>query len=57
MTTTQLIRQKINQLPIGYPVSYRDFNLETSQQQAGIKALNRMVQADKLAKIGKGRFE
>lgn len=56
MTTTQLIRQKIDQLPIGYPVSYRDFDLEKSQQQAGIKALNRMVKAGKLAKIGKGRF-
>lgn len=56
MTTTQLITQQINQLPTGCQFSYRDFDLDKSQHQAGIKALNRMVQAGILAKIGKGKF-
>lgn len=56
MTTTQLIKQHLNQLPVGYPFSYRDFDLDKSQQQAGIKALNRMVKTGTLAKIGKGKF-
>ena len=41
---------------MGYPFGYQDFNLDASKQEAGIKALNRMVDAGKLAKLSKGRF-
>ncbi len=56
MTTTQFIASRIEKLPVGQIFSYTDFLKEPSQREAVIKALNRMVEAGKLAKLAKGKY-
>lgn len=56
MTTTQFIASRIEKLPAGQIFSYTDFLKEPSQREAVIKALNRMVEAGKLAKLSKGKY-
>ncbi|HQW95609.1 MAG TPA: DUF6088 family protein [Saprospiraceae bacterium] len=56
MNTTQLITRRIEKLPTGQIFSYTDFLKEPRQREAVIKALNRMVEAGKLAKLSKGKY-
>ncbi len=56
MKVTDYIEDIINRFPKGYVFTYEDFNMEVSKKQALIKALNRMVEANKLSKLSKGRY-
>jgi len=56
MKTTDYITQQLEKLPQGYVFSYTDFIKQPEQKEAVIKALNRMVAAQKLAKLAKGRY-
>lgn len=56
MKVTNYIENIINRLPKGYVFTHEDFNVEVNKKQALIKALNRMVEANKLSKLSKGRY-
>lgn len=56
MKTTDYIVFTIDRLPKGYVFTYSDFITEEHKAQAIIKALNRMEDAVKIAKLSKGRF-
>lgn len=43
-------------MPKGYVFTYADFITEVSKKEAVIKALNRMVEARKIAKLSKGKY-
>lgn len=56
MKTTEYIALTINRLPKGYVFTYADFTNEVNQEQAVIKALNRMVASGKISKLSKGKY-
>jgi len=56
MKTAQPIASSIEQFPAGKVFTYVDIASKSSQKEAVIKALNRMVAAGKLAKLSKGRY-
>lgn len=56
MKISDYIASTIDRLPKGYIFTYADFNTEVSQKEAVIKALNRMVASDKIAKLSKGKY-
>lgn len=56
MKVTNYIENIINRLPKGYVFTHEDFDVEANKKQALIKALNRMVEANKLSKLSKGRY-
>jgi hypothetical protein len=56
MKISEYIAFTINRLPKGYIFTYEDFTTEVSQKEAVIKALNRMVASDKIAKLSKGKY-
>jgi hypothetical protein len=56
LKTTDYIAYIIDRFPKGFVFTYADFNSEVSQNQALIKALNRMVISGKIAKLSKGKY-
>lgn len=56
MKTTEYIALTIDRLPRGYVFTYSDFITEVTKKEAIIKALNRMVEAGKIAKLTKGKY-
>ncbi|WP_298358967.1 DUF6088 family protein, partial [Runella sp.] len=56
MKTSNFIAFTIERLPKGYVFTYTDFMTEVNRKEAVIKALNRMVQAGKIAKLSKGKY-
>lgn len=56
MKTTNLIASKIDRLPKGYVFTYYDITKEVNKKEAAIKALNRMVESGKIAKLAKGKY-
>src|SRR5699024_2353809 len=56
MTVTEKVQRGIRQFPKGKVFTYADFIEKESQKEAIIKALNRLVQSEKIIKLGKGRF-
>lgn len=56
LKTTKYIESKIERLPRGYVFTYEDFIEEVNQKEAVIKALNRMVASNKIAKLSKGKY-
>lgn len=56
MKVTEHIEFKIDRLPKGYVFTYDDFVTEVSKKEAVIKALNRMVAVNKIAKLSKGKY-
>lgn len=56
MKTSDYIAGTIDRLPKGYVFGYTDLDVKTEQKEAVIKALNRMAQAGKIAKLAKGKF-
>jgi hypothetical protein len=56
MKVTEYIEFKIDRLPKGYVFTYDDFVTEVSKKEAVIKALNRMVAVNKIAKLSKGKY-
>lgn len=56
MTITSSVIEKINRLPNGYVFMYSDILEDTTKMEAYIKALNRLVDAGKLKKVGKGKY-
>ncbi len=56
MKVAEYIRLVIDRLPKGYVFTYEDFNVEVSKKEAIIKALNRMANSGKIAKLSKGKY-
>lgn len=56
MKVTDYVSYIIDRFPRGYVFTYGDFTTEVNQKEAVIKALNRMVQAGKIAKLSKGKY-
>jgi hypothetical protein len=56
MKITDLIANSIDRLPKGYIFTYADLTNEVNKKEAVIKALNRMAQSGKIAKLSKGKY-
>lgn len=56
MKTSEYIAFIVNKLPKGYIFTYNDFITEVNKKEAVIKALNRMVESGKIAKLAKGKY-
>ena len=56
MKTSEYISFTIDRLPKGYVFTYTDFTTEVNKKEAVIKALNRMVESGKIAKLSKGKY-
>ena len=56
MKVVDYITSKIERLPRGYVFTYADFTTEVNNKEAIIKALNRMVESGKIAKMSKGKY-
>lgn len=56
MKVSDYIAYMIDRLPKGYIFTYADFTTEVNKKEAVIKALNRMVNSGKIAKLSKGKY-
>lgn len=56
MKITEYIAFTIDRFPKGYVFTYEDFYNEVKKKEAIIKALNRMVDSGKIAKLSKGKY-
>jgi hypothetical protein len=56
MKITEYITVTIDRLPKGYIFAYKDFIGEVNNKEAIIKALNRMANSGKIAKVSKGKY-
>ncbi len=56
MKTSDYIAFTIDRLPKGYVFTYADFTTEVNKEEAVIKALNRMTESGKIAKLAKGKY-
>lgn len=56
MKVSEYISLTIDRFPKGYVFTYADFYTEVTKKEAVIKALNRMVESGKLAKLSKGKY-
>jgi hypothetical protein len=56
MKATDYIAIKLNKLPNGYVFTYTTFDQDCFGKAAVIKALNRMAEAGKIAKLAKGKY-
>lgn len=56
MKVSEYIASFIDRLPKGYVFTYADFYTEVNKKEAVIKALNRMVESGKIAKLAKGKY-
>ena len=56
MKVTEYIEYIIDRFPSGYVFTYADFSTEVNKKEAVIKALNRMVESGKIAKLSKGKY-
>lgn len=56
MRISRIIANKVDRLAKGYVFTYDDLIQEVDNKEAVIKALNRMVQKGKLAKLSKGKY-
>ncbi len=56
MKTSDYISFTIDRLPKGYVFTYADFITEVNKKEAVIKALNRMTESGKIAKLAKGKY-
>lgn len=56
MKTTEYISFTVDRLPKGYVFTYAEFVTEVNKKEAVIKALNRMTESGKIAKLSKGKY-
>lgn len=56
MKITEYIAFTIDRFPKGYVFTYEDFYDEVKKKEAIIKALNRMADSGKIAKLSKGKY-
>ena len=56
MKTSEYISFTVDRLPKGYVFTYADFVTEVNKKEAVIKALNRMTESGKIAKLSKGKY-
>lgn len=56
MKTSEYILYRVNRLPKGYVFTYSSLKVEEQKKQAAIKALNRLADSGKIAKLAKGKF-
>jgi len=56
LKTTEYVTSIVYRMPKGYVFTYEDFMGEVKKKEAVIKALNRMVESGKIAKLSKGKY-
>lgn len=56
MKISEYIASTIDRFPKGYVFTYTDFDTEANKKEAVIKALNRLVESGKIAKLSKGKY-
>ncbi|MEX0720602.1 MAG: DUF6088 family protein [Balneolaceae bacterium] len=56
MKITEYIGFIVDRMPKGYVFTYEDFYEEVKKKEAIIKALNRMADSGKIAKLSKGKY-
>lgn len=56
MKVSEYISFTIDRLPKGYVFTYADFTTEVNKKEAVIKALNRMAESGRIAKLSKGKY-
>lgn len=56
MKISDYIASIVDRLPNGYVFTYANVSKEVSQKEAVLKALSRMVDSGKIAKLSKGRY-
>ncbi len=56
MKITDFIANSIDRLPKGYIFTYAELTDDVNKKEAVIKALNRMAQSGKIAKLSKGKY-
>jgi hypothetical protein len=56
MKVSEYISFTIDRLPKGYVFTYADFTTEVNKKEAVIKALNRMTESGRIAKLSKGKY-
>ena len=56
MNITKEIRRRIAGFSEDYVFTASDFEIDTQNQSAVVKALNRMVKSGEISKLAKGRF-
>jgi hypothetical protein len=56
MRITEFVASAIKKFPRGYIFTYSDFDLDTGNNEAVIKCLNRLAASGKIKKLAKGKF-
>lgn len=56
MKVSDYIASRIDRFPKGFVFTYIDFEPEVNKKEAVIKALNRLANSGKIAKLSKGRY-
>lgn len=56
MTVSKKIRNKVQDFPTDFVFSVSDFQLDATQNQAAVRALQRMVEQGELRKMSKGKY-
>ena len=56
MNITKEIRKRISNFADDYVFTASDFDFETDNQAAVVKALNRMAKSGEISKLSKGKF-
>ena len=56
MKTTEYVEFTVDRFPKGYVFTYENFYDEVKKKEAIIKALNRMADSGKIAKLSKGKY-
>lgn len=53
---TDIVRNTVDRLPVGFVFTYEDILPEVKTKEAVIKALNRLVEAGRIAKLSRGKY-
>lgn len=56
MTISKIVRSKVQDFPTDFVFSVSDFQLDATQNQAAVRALQRMVEQGELRKMSKGKY-
>lgn len=56
MTVSKIIRNRIQDFPTDFVFCVSDFQLDATQKQAAVRALQRMVEQGELRKMSKGKY-
>lgn len=54
--TSDIVKKKIDRLPVGYIFTYEDIMSDVETREAVIKALNRLAESGRIAKLSRGKY-